>query len=116
MDLAREVLGRRARRLLPALLLVLVVIAMWESSTAATFELPQQRSDLLWALFYGSNWNLVASAQDYFAQYQSASLVRHTWSLAIEEQFYLVWPLVVLGALWLAKGARKGSSSSVSPG
>ena len=99
--------GRRARRLLPALLLVLLAVAVWEWGTAAAYELPQRRTDLLWALFYGSNWNLVATAQDYFAQYDTASLVRHTWSLAIEEQFYILWPLIVLGALRLAGGRTR---------
>ena len=99
--------GRRARRLLPALLLVVLVVAVWEWGTAATFELPQRRTDLMWTLFYGSNWNLIASAQDYFAQYETISMVRHTWSLAIEEQFYVLWPPVIIGALWLTRGRTR---------
>jgi peptidoglycan/LPS O-acetylase OafA/YrhL len=90
---------RRARRLLPALFLVIVVVALWLHSNAAAFELPLRRRDLLWTLFYGANWHFIASGQDYFAQFTSASPVRHTWSLAVEEQFYLAWPLIVLGAL-----------------
>jgi peptidoglycan/LPS O-acetylase OafA/YrhL len=98
---------RRARRLLPALLLLLVVVTIWIHQTAPDFELAQRRLDLQWALFYGSNWHLIASAQDYFAQGAGVSIVRHTWSLAIEEQFYLLWPLVVGSAMWIARGRVK---------
>jgi peptidoglycan/LPS O-acetylase OafA/YrhL len=99
---------RRAKRLLPALLLLLVAVTVWINLTAPDFELAQRRLDLQWALFYGSNWHLIASAQDYFAQGAGVSIVRHTWSLAIEEQFYLVWPLVVSASLWLARGRVRG--------
>jgi peptidoglycan/LPS O-acetylase OafA/YrhL len=95
---------RRARRLLPALFLVLAAISVWVHGSTPAFELALRKRDLLWTLFYGSNWHLIASAQDYFAQSASVSPVRHTWSLAIEEQFYLVWPLVVLAALRFGRG------------
>jgi peptidoglycan/LPS O-acetylase OafA/YrhL len=95
---------RRARRLLPALFVVLAAVAVWTAANASPFELGVRRADFLWTLFYGSNWHFIASGQDYFAQFATASPVLHTWSLAIEEQFYLAWPLVVLAGLWLAKG------------
>jgi len=95
---------RRAKRLLPALFLVLAAISIWVRAVTPPFELALRKQDLLWTLFYGSNWHLIASAQDYFAQSASVTPVRHTWSLAIEEQFYLVWPLIVFAALRLARG------------
>jgi peptidoglycan/LPS O-acetylase OafA/YrhL len=98
---------RRARRLLPALFVVIGVVALWISTSAPAFELELRRSDLLWTIFYGANWHFIATGQDYFAQFASASPVRHTWSLAIEEQFYLVWPLVALAALRLGRASPR---------
>jgi peptidoglycan/LPS O-acetylase OafA/YrhL len=94
---------RRAKRLLPALFVVLVVVAFWIGANASPFELPMRRDDLFWTLFYGANWHFIASGQDYFAQFASASPLRHTWSLAIEEQFYLAWPILIATALWLGR-------------
>ena len=91
---------RRARRLLPALFLMLLVVTVWIGLNTSPYELQGRRDDLLWTLLYGSNWHFIAAGQDYFAQYASASPLRHTWSLAIEEQFYILWPLIVAGALW----------------
>lgn len=99
----REFWLRRARRLLPALFLMLIAVSIWIGLYAARFELPMRRGDLFWTLFYGSNWHLIESGQDYFAQFASVSPLRHTWSLAIEEQFYIVWPLLVSGALWIVR-------------
>jgi peptidoglycan/LPS O-acetylase OafA/YrhL len=98
---------RRGRRLLPALFVMVGIVAIWISTSAPAFELELRRSDLLWTIFYGANWHFVATGQDYFAQFASASPVRHTWSLAIEEQFYVVWPLVALAALRLARGGPR---------
>jgi peptidoglycan/LPS O-acetylase OafA/YrhL len=97
---------RRARRLLPALFVMILVIALWVHADAPQFELPLRRQDLLWTLFYGANWHFIASGQDYFAQFSSSSPLRHAWSLAVEEQFYLVWPLIVLGVLSV-RGKRR---------
>ena len=87
---------RRARRLLPALYLLLIVVCGW----AAFVALPQAIGDLrgaaLAALFYVANWFFILTGQSYFADTMGPSPLEHTWSLAIEEQYYLVWPLLVL--------------------
>lgn len=95
--------GRRLRRLLPALVIVLLAVcaATWWAAPPQTW--PARRADVLWTLAYLANWHFVGVGEDYFAAYAGASPLRHTWSLSIEEQFYLVWPLLVAGALWLRR-------------
>jgi peptidoglycan/LPS O-acetylase OafA/YrhL len=84
---------RRARRLLPALYLLLVV-----TLTFAVLFLPDEvaglRSDAIAAFGYVTNWYLVLGHQSYFETVGRPSLLQHLWSLAIEEQFYLLWPLL----------------------
>jgi len=98
--------ARRARRLLPALFLVLIAISIWAALEVHSDQLGTIRWDSIWTLFYGANWRFIASGQSYFDLFRDPSPLRHTWSLAIEEQFYLVWPLVTFLCLWAARGRR----------
>ena len=97
--------GRRLRRLLPALLLVLLAVAAYAAVVAPADQLAAIRGDALATLGYVANWRQVFTGNDYFALFASPSPLQHTWSLAIEEQFYLVWPLVML-ALNRRRSAR----------
>jgi peptidoglycan/LPS O-acetylase OafA/YrhL/lysophospholipase L1-like esterase len=85
---------RRARRLLPAMLLVLLAVGAY--SAAAPRPASQVRGDSLATLGYVSNWWFMVSGQSYFAQFVEPSPLRHTWSLAIEEQFYILFPLLLV--------------------
>ena len=98
--------ARRARRLLPALFLVLIAIAIWAAVAARSDQLDGIRADSLWTLLYSANWRFVSSGQSYFDLFRDPSPLRHAWSLAIEEQFYLVWPLVTFLCLRVARGRR----------
>ena len=86
--------ARRARRLLPALAATLVAVALYAQFLAEPTELATIRGDALWTLGYLANWHQVFADADYFALFRSPSPLQHTWSLAIEEQFYVVWPLL----------------------
>ena len=90
----RDFWARRARRLLPALSVVLVVVAVVTAYTAAYSQKGLVRGDLLATTFYVANWHFIRTTS-YFANVGVESPLLHTWSLAIEEQFYLLWPLVV---------------------
>jgi peptidoglycan/LPS O-acetylase OafA/YrhL len=92
--------GRRTRRLLPALLLVVAVVAVVGQDLLPPEEARQLRGDGLAALFYVANWRMILGGGDYFAQTAAPSPLQHTWSLGIEEQFYLLWPLVLCALLW----------------
>jgi Predicted acyltransferases len=97
--------ARRARRLLPALGLMLLGVAVCALTLASPAQVATLRGDALATLGYVANWRAIASGHDYWALFRSPSLLEHTWSLAIEEQFYLVWPLVVAGVAFLWRRA-----------
>jgi len=107
--------GRRARRLLPALFCLVAVIGIYYAIAGASQAVPGLKGDGISTLVYFSNWHQIAAGSSYFAATGPVSPLEHTWSLAIEEQFYLVWPLVVLGVLWLASRRRGASSDRRGP-
>lgn len=107
--------ARRARRLLPALGVMLLGCALYAQFAAQPAELHRIRWDGLATLFYVANWRAIFGHTDYWAMFAAPSPLEHSWSLAIEEQFYLVWPLVFVGLLSLARrrSARADGAGAV---
>ena len=98
---------RRAKRLLPALFLVLGWVAIYAAIYAEPEQLHSLRRDALATLAYVANWNFIASGQSYFDAFSTPSPLRHMWSLAIEEQWYLLWPIAAgFGLRWFGPRRR----------
>lgn len=92
----REFWSRRLRRLTPAVLVLIAVVVTVGRLIADPSEWIPARHDAPWAQFYVANWHHIVSGSDYWDRFASPSPFEHLWSLAIEEQFYLVWPLVIV--------------------
>lgn len=95
--------ARRARRLFPALLLLLPFVALYAALFARWTELARLRRSALATLAYVANWVEIDASSSYWDLFAVPSPLEHTWSLAIEEQFYIVWPLLVIGLFSVSK-------------
>jgi peptidoglycan/LPS O-acetylase OafA/YrhL len=117
-DLARDQFSlkafwaRRARRLLPAAWLLVAAVLLAGPTLVRATELGTLRGDAIATLGYVANWWRVATSSSYFELFTTPSPLQHTWSLAIEEQLYVVWPLVLLLA-WRVGRARLGPLAAV---
>src|SRR3984957_9775551 len=105
---------RRARRLLPALFVMLAVVIAWVSLLHRP-QLAGLRGAVAAAAAYVSNWYLISEHTSYFARFGPPSPLSHLWSLAVEEQFYLVWPWLLLLGLALV-GSRRGTGTPAATG
>jgi len=88
--------SRRARRILPAASVVLVATVVASLLFLSVLDALDLMKDALWAALFAANVRFAVQGVDYFAQDANPSPIQHYWSLAVEEQFYLLWPLVIL--------------------
>ena len=97
---------RRMRRLIPALLVVIAAVLAWGAFFAPAMSRDGLRGDITATLFYVANWHFI-STSTYFASDGVASPLQHMWSLAVEEQFYLVWPLLLALTALIVREPRR---------
>src|SRR3954471_2281568 len=100
--------ARRVKRLLPLSAVLLATVAVLSLILFSPVRAGEGSADIVSAATYTANWHFAAQSVDYFAQDAEPSPVQHLWSLAIEEQFYLVWPALLLGLTWVWR--RRGRS------
>ncbi|HWE64567.1 MAG TPA: acyltransferase family protein, partial [Chloroflexota bacterium] len=103
----RRFYGARARRLLPASALVGVVTAIGSALLLPPLQVPAVLIDGIWSALYVGNYRFALQWRNYFDAFLPPSPFQHYWSLGVEEQFYLVWPAMIIGTAWLIRRARR---------
>jgi peptidoglycan/LPS O-acetylase OafA/YrhL len=93
---------RRARRIIPVATLVLLTTVIAARALLPDDRATAVRGDAIWAFIFGGNWHMEAVGTDYFQKGLPPSPLQHFWSLSVEEQFYFVWPWVMLALVMLA--------------
>jgi peptidoglycan/LPS O-acetylase OafA/YrhL len=104
----RRFYARRAKRLLPLSAILLGAVAVFSLLLLSPVRAVEVSGDIISSALYTANWHFAAQSVDYFAQDIEPSPVLHLWSLAIEEQFYVVWPTLLLAVTWFQR--RRGRS------
>jgi peptidoglycan/LPS O-acetylase OafA/YrhL len=104
--------GRRIRRLLPSVLIVILVSAFLATQILPPHDLRTAGADLVAASAYFVNWQLALRAVNYLAEGERHSLLLHFWSLSVEEQFYLFWPISMM-ALGFAAGRKEWPAARI---
>jgi peptidoglycan/LPS O-acetylase OafA/YrhL len=99
--------ARRARRLLPASCVMLLVVALVGTLVLSPLEMKPLAGTTLWTAVYSSNLWFLRFASSYFDPAADTNPLLHTWSLAVEEQFYMLWPVLILAVLRYGRGRRK---------
>jgi peptidoglycan/LPS O-acetylase OafA/YrhL len=101
--------ARRARRLLPALFVMLAIVTAWVTLLDRA-RLADLRGPVAAAAAYSSNWYLIVQGQSYFSRFAPPQPLDHLWSLAVEEQFYLIWPWLLLAGLYCIRRRRSAGA------
>ena len=111
-----EFYARRARRILPAATVVLVATMAYAAQVASVSQVQRLRADATWSALFAANVHFAGLGTDYFAQGRSPSPFQHYWSLAVEEQFYLVWPALLVVVVLVLRRIRPQSGRAVLSG
>lgn len=101
--------ARRLRRLLPSLLLMLVVTIIVATLLVSPYELISKTKSAIYASTWTSNLYFAFSKIGYFSEMELQDLFLHTWSLSVEEQFYLIWPLFIFSCMFILKNVLKNT-------